>query len=202
MSRSSRRSSPTTWNRHTVLLQELGPLDEAGRELGLRAARHYAASARRASDRSDDRAAATLFQHAADLLPEDHPDRPRALYDVGRASLRGLDPRVAFAALDEAVAAAAASGQRSIEWMARIDRGSLQLMLDPIGFTTDDLRAEVAAARAELEAGGDDEALAIVWMGLVQVEWIPCRFDAAREAAMHAVDHARRSGIGRSSWTR
>ena len=90
-------------------------------------------SARRASDRSDDRAAATLFRHAADLLPEGHPDRPRALYDVGRASLRGLDPPVAFAALDEAVAAAAASGQRSIEWMARIDRGLVQTMIDPFG---------------------------------------------------------------------
>ena len=179
---------------HRLLLEELGPLDEAGRELGLRAARHYAASARRASDRSDDRAAATLFRHAADLLPEGHPDRPRALYDVGRASVRGLDPPVAFAALDEAVAAAAASGQRSIEWMARIDRGLVQMMIDPIGFTNDDLRAEVAAARAELEAGGDDEALAIVWMGLVQVEWMPCRFDAAREAAIHAVEHARRTG--------
>jgi tetratricopeptide (TPR) repeat protein len=176
------------------LLEELGPLDEAGRELGLRAARHYAGSARRASDRSDDRAAATLFRHVADLLPEGHPDRPRALYDVGRASLRGLDPPVAFAALDEAVAAAAASGQRSIEWMARIDRGLVQMMIDPIGFTNDDFRTEVAAARAELETGGDDEALAIVWIGLVQVEWIPCLFDAGREAATHAVDHARRTG--------
>ena len=176
------------------LLSDLGPLHDAGRELALRAAGHYTASARRASDRSDDRAAATLFRHAADLLPEGHPDRPRALYDVGRASVRGLDPRVASAALDEAVAAAAASGQRSIEWMARIDRGLMQTMIDPIGFTTDDLRAEVAAARAELEEDGDDEALAIVWMGLVQVEWNPCRFDAAREAAIHGVDHARRSG--------
>ncbi len=176
------------------LLSELGPLDEAGRELGLRAARHYAASARRASDRSDHRAAATLFRHAADLLPEGDPDRPRALYDVGRASARGLDPRVASAALDEAVAAAAASGQRSIEWMATIDRGLAQMMIDPIGFTSDDLRAEVAAARAALEAGGDDEALSVVWTGLVNVEWMPCRFDSAREAAIHAVDHARRSG--------
>ncbi len=176
------------------LLSELGPLSDAGRELALRAAGHYTASARRASDRSDDRAAATLFRHAADLLPEGHPDRPRALYDVGRASLRGLDPRVASDALDEAVAAAAASGQRSIEWMARIDRGLMQLMIDPIGFTTDDLRVEVAAARAALEEDDDDEALAIVWMGLVQVEWNPCRFDAAREAAIHGVDHARRSG--------
>ncbi len=176
------------------LLSELGPLDEAGRELGLRAAGHYAASGRRASDRSDDRAAATLFRHAADLLPEGHPDKPRALYDAGRASLRGLDPPLAFAALDEAVAAAVTAGQRSIEWMARIDRSLGQMMVDPLGFTSDDLRAELAAARAELESDGDDEALTVLWLGLVQMEWNPCRFDAGREAAIHAVEHARRTG--------
>ena len=176
------------------LLSELGPLGDAGRELGLRAAGHYSASGRRASDRSDDRAAATLFRHAADLLPEGHPDRPRALYDVGRASLRGLDPPVAVAALDEAVAAAAAGGLRSIEWMARIDRGLVRMMTDPLEFTSDDLRLELAAARAELEAGGDAEALTVLWVGLVQVEWNPCRFDAAREAAIDAVKHARRTG--------
>ena len=176
------------------LLSALGPLHDAGRELALRAAGHYTASARRASDRSDDRAAATLFRHAADLLPEGHPDRPRALYDVGRASLRGLDPPVAFAALDEAATAAAASGQRSIEWMARMDRATIQTLIDPIGFTTDDLRAELAAARVELEPGDDEEALTVLWVGLVQVEWMPCRFDAAREAAIRAVEHARRTG--------
>jgi tetratricopeptide (TPR) repeat protein len=175
------------------LLSELGPLDEAGRELGLRAARHYAASARRASDRSDDRAAATLYRHAADLLPEGHPDRPRALYDAGRASLRGLDPPVAFAALDEAVAAAATAGQRSLEWMARIDRSVGLMMVDPLGFTSDDFRAELEAARAELGSDGDDEALAVLWLGFVQVEWNPCRFDAGREAAIKAVEHARRT---------
>ena len=176
------------------LLSELGPLDDAGHELGLRAAEHYAASGRRASDRSDDRAAATLFRHAADLLPEGHPNRPRALYDAGRASLRGLDPPVAFAALDDAVSAAAASGQRSIEWMARIDRGLMQLMVDPIGFTSHDFRVELAAARAELEVGDDDEALTVLWWGLAQVDWNPCRFDAAREAAIRAVEHARGTG--------
>ncbi|MGZ5293826.1 MAG: ATP-binding protein [Actinomycetota bacterium] len=175
------------------LLSELGPLDESGHDLGLRAAARYAASARRASDRSDHRAAATLYRHAADLLPEGDPTRPRTLYELGRASARSLGPLEASAALDAAVAAAAAGGQRSIEWMARIDRGLEQLMIDPIGFTSDDLRAEVAAARAELEAGGDDEALAIVWFALANVEWMPCRFDVAREAAIHAVEHARRT---------
>ncbi|HYY07971.1 MAG TPA: hypothetical protein VFA25_05140, partial [Actinomycetota bacterium] len=176
------------------LLSELGPLDDAGSDLGLRAAAHYMASGRRASDRSDDRAAATLFQHAVDLLPESHPDRARAFYEVGRAAARSLDPRIAFAAFEAAVAAAATSGQRSIEWMARIGRSTMQTLIDPLGKSTDDLRAELTAARAELDGSGDDEALAVVWSGLAQVEWMPCRFDAAREAAMRAVDHARRWG--------
>ena len=33
-----------------------------------------------------------------------------------------------------------------------------------------------------------------MWLGLVQLEWKPCRFDAAREAAIHAVEHARGTG--------
>jgi class 3 adenylate cyclase/tetratricopeptide (TPR) repeat protein len=175
------------------LLSELGPLDDAGRDLALRSAARYASSAKRASDRSDHHAAATLFRRGADLLPEGHPDRPRALYDAGRAATRGLDPGVAFAMLDDAATAAGEAGQRSLEWMARIDRGYTKTLIDPLGFSTDDVRAEVEAAKAELEAG-DDEALAIVWMGLTQIEWMPCRFDAAREAAIHAIEHARRAG--------
>ena len=176
------------------LLGELGPLDDAGRELGLRAAKHYVDSARRASDRSDDRAAATLFRHAADLLPEGHADRARALYEVGRAAARSLDPRIAHVAFDQAAAAAAARGQRPLEWMARIGRSTMATLVDPLGKTTDDLRAELAAARAELDGSEEDEALAVVWSGLAQVEWLPCRFDEARTAAIQAVEHARRSG--------
>ena len=68
------------------------------------------------------------------------------------------------------------------------------MMVDPLGFTSDDLRAELAAARVELETGGDAEALTVLWFGLAQMDWNPCRFDAAREAAIHAVKHARRTG--------
>src|SRR5947209_3492183 len=58
------------------LLEELGPLDDHARGLALQAAARYAACGRRASERGDDSAAATLFRHAGDLLPEGHPDRP------------------------------------------------------------------------------------------------------------------------------
>jgi class 3 adenylate cyclase/tetratricopeptide (TPR) repeat protein len=173
------------------LLSELGPLDDAGQELALRAATHYASSARRASDRSDDHAAAALYRRATGLLPNGHQDRPRLVYNLGKALARGGDPRAASASFDEAVAAAAARGQRSIEWMARIDRAGVGLMIDPLGSSTDNLRAEADAARADLEADGDDEALTTVWLALAGAEWMPCRFDAARKAIVHAVEHAR-----------
>ena len=165
------------------LLAELGPLDEAGRELGLRAAGHYAASARRASDRSDDRAAATLFRHAADLLPEGHPDRPRALYDVGRASVRGLDPRVAFAALDEAVAAAAASGQT-------IDRVDGQ---DRSGPRAADDRPDRLHHRRPPSGGGRGEGGA---RGGRRRRGARDRVDGARAGGMDAVPLRRGEGGG------
>ncbi len=174
------------------LLEELGPLDDAGRDLGLRAARHYAASGHRASDRSDDNAAATLFRHAADLLPEGHADRPRMLYEVGCAL--HFNAPVAFEVLDEAVKAAAAAGQRSLEWMARVDRSAVHQLFDPRGMSTLDIRAELVAALEALEGEGDDEALATIWLGFAEVEWIPSMYDAGRAAADRAVHHARRTG--------
>jgi tetratricopeptide (TPR) repeat protein len=78
--------------------------------------------------------------------------------------------------------------------MARIDRSGVQQLTDPHGMPTERLLAELAEARAVLEAEGNDEALAIMWLDFARAEWNPCRFDAAGEAAAHAVEHARRAG--------
>ena len=176
------------------LHQELGPLSDTAREIGLRAARHYAACGRRAAERGDEAAAATLFRHAADLLPEGHPDRPSMLYEVARAYGHTFEPRLAFGAADEAVQEAAAAGQTPLGWLARLERSFAHQLMDPHGKSTQEIRDELAGAIASLEEAGDEAGLATVWRRRAEIEWMPCRFDAAREAADRAVQHARLSG--------
>jgi class 3 adenylate cyclase/tetratricopeptide (TPR) repeat protein len=176
------------------LHEELGPVNDAAREIGPRAAMHYAACGRRASDRSDENAAAALFRHAADLLPEGHVDRPRMLYEVGHAFGGAFEAPLAFAASNEAVKAAAAAGQTSLEWMARIERSAAHMLMDPHGKPTDEVREELAEALEVFEGLGDERGLATAWSALADIEWMPCRFDTAREEAERAAEHARKAG--------
>ena len=176
------------------LHEELGPLTDPAREVGLRAATHYAASGRRATERGDQSAAATLFRHAADLLPEGYPDRPSILYEVARAYGDTFQPRLAFAAADEAMQAAAAAGQTSVGWLARLERSFALQLMEPHAKPTQEIRDELDGAIAALEETGDDAGLATVWRRRAEIEWMPCRFDTAAEAAERAVEHARRAG--------
>ena len=56
-------------------LSELGPIEERGRELATRAARHLGSSGARALARGDIRPAVSLLERAVSLLPDDHPAR-------------------------------------------------------------------------------------------------------------------------------
>jgi class 3 adenylate cyclase/tetratricopeptide (TPR) repeat protein len=176
------------------LHEELGPLSDAAHELGLRAAARYAACGHRASERGDGSAAAILFRHAADLLPEGHADRPRILYEVSLAYGNMFAAPLAFAAADEAVEAATGAGQTSVGWLARIERSFAQQLMDPHEKPTQEIRDELAGAIAALDAAGDEAGLATAWRRLAEVEWMPCRFDTAWKAADRAVGHARRAG--------
>ena len=150
------------------LRDELGPVDDVVGAIGLRAAAHLQACANRASERGDAAAAAKMFQRAADLLPTGHPDRARMLYEVGDASEHAGDMRLSFSASDEAMRAAAAAGDRSLEWRARIKRGTAAMATDPHGTSTEGLRVEFSEAVREFEALGDDGGLASAWIGLAE----------------------------------
>jgi class 3 adenylate cyclase/tetratricopeptide (TPR) repeat protein len=176
------------------LQEELGPLSDAAREVGLQAASHYAACGRRASERGDESAAAKLFRHAADLLPNGHVERPGILYEGALAYRSGAEAPLAFATADEAVEAATATGQTSIGWLARIQRSFARQLIDPRSMPTQEIRDELTRAVEVLDRLGDEAGLATAWTGLAEIEWMPCRFDTAREAADRAVQHARRAG--------
>jgi tetratricopeptide (TPR) repeat protein len=139
-------------------------------------------------------AAAALYRHAVDLLPDDHPDRPRALYELAHALLLGFEAPAALAAADDAMSAAVAAGDGSLEWMARIDRTEAQLMVDPHARATDEVQEEFSQAIDAFERLGDDRGLAETWLAMTDVEWMSCSFDAAVEWAERAARHARASG--------
>jgi class 3 adenylate cyclase/tetratricopeptide (TPR) repeat protein len=176
------------------LLDELGPLTDASHAIGLRAAERYAACGRRASDRGDESAAAALFHHAAELLPEDDPDRPRMLYEHAHALTGMFEARSAHEAAGRAIDAATAAGDVALAWMARIDRSRAHMLMDPHGLSTEESRAEVMEALDAFEHLGNERGLAIAWWALADLEWMPCHFDRAGVAAERAAEHARRTG--------
>jgi len=176
------------------LRDELGPIDDAAADIGLRAAAHLEASANRASERGDAAAAAKMFQRAADLLPTGHPDRARMLYEVGASAAHVGDMRLSVSASDEAMRAAAAAGDRSVEWRARIQRATGAMATDPHGTSTEETRAEFREAVREFEGLGDDKGLASAWIGLAELEWMTCTYEVAVHDAERAADHARVAG--------
>ena len=173
---------------------ELGPPDAAVVELGTSAASHLLASARRASERGDPGAAANLYRRAADLLPAEHPDRPRALYDAALEMEPVGEMRVALELAEEAIGAAEEADQQALAWRARIARSSFQMLVDPHAISTDQVRDELREAIAQFEEISDDVGLATAWRLLAETRWMSCRFDRAREELGRAVDHARRAG--------
>ncbi len=100
-------------------LSELGPLDEHGRAIGEDGARRLASAGRRAFDRGDVPAAATLLGRAAALLPADHPDRLRLLPEHGEALLMTGRFDEAERALENAIAQSAAGPRRGRPCAAR-----------------------------------------------------------------------------------
>ena len=178
---------------HAYRLQ-LGPADERSAAVGSRAAERLVSAGRRASARGDHQAAANLLRRAVDLVPSGGVQRARLLYEVGESSGWVGDSNAAFAAYDEAVRLAADSGDRSLEWLARIRRSGTQMLTEPHAKPTEEFRAELEEARRAFEELDDDAALATVWTELAGIEWMPCRYDRATLAADRAIVHARRSG--------
>jgi len=173
------------------LLEELGPLTDEGSAIGLQAADRYRACARRASERGDESTAAALYRHVVDLLPDAHPEGPRALFDFAHALLSAYEAPAALAAADEAMSAAATAGDGQLEWMARVDRTQALLMVDPHARATEDVRTEFSQALEAFEQLGDDRGLAETWLAMTEVDWMSCSFDDALGSAERAAQHAR-----------
>jgi class 3 adenylate cyclase/tetratricopeptide (TPR) repeat protein len=173
---------------------ELGPLDSEGRELGRRAGERLVAAGKRAFDRSDMRAAASLLERAISLLEEHPPAHLEPLIDLAVALAwigEGVD-RVGEI-LRAAAEGAAAHGDRRLELKARVHREEWRLYAEPPA-TMEHLVAFAEGAIHDLEALGDDATLGRAWFLLNYAHWRAGESNAAVNALQRALDHARRAG--------
>jgi class 3 adenylate cyclase/tetratricopeptide (TPR) repeat protein len=173
---------------------ELGPLTDSDRIAGGHAGRLLARAARRALDRGDRRAAATLFERAVELLPENTPERVLVLVDLGRILVEaGDDYHGARVALERAAGGAKALHREDLLFRAQLELSVLNQYTDP-RFQPEGHEALARRAIEVLERQGDEEGLARAWYALALSDWARGRWDAMREPLPGAIEHARRAG--------
>ncbi len=121
---------------------ELGPVDDEGRQVAARAARHLGTAGRRANDRADVRAAANLLRRATALLPENSLERlelmPTLVYAVDQTGMM----REAQAISTELYERAAALGEERLAAHGK-------LYATPNPFFDNEARSPEASAAAE-----------------------------------------------------
>jgi class 3 adenylate cyclase len=172
---------------------ELGPLDDAARALAPRAAEHLLAAARRAFDRGDLSAAASLTPRSVALASHGSGTHREALLQRARVLLAVSDSTATREVLKELSAAAELEGDARIFNRARLVGLELEVEHDRTA------SMDVALARAE-EAGselarlGDDEGVA--WALRVAgcfISWLGSSAEGERRWA-RALEHAKRAG--------
>jgi class 3 adenylate cyclase/tetratricopeptide (TPR) repeat protein len=107
-------------------LSELGPLDDHGLELGRRGATKLGPAGRRAFARGDMAAAANLLRRAVNLLPERDPSRVELLPDLAEVMTEIGEFAWGEVFLEEAMEAAQATGDSTLEAHVTLGRLLLQ----------------------------------------------------------------------------
>ncbi len=179
-------------------LQELGPIDAAGRALGERAARHLAAAGRRALARDDLPLAASLLGRALERLDGADPARADLALDWCEALLAAGDVGPAARALDELARFTAAS-PRLRAWHTCF-AGQRAALVEPqaLRATVDAVAAAAADLAAEGDAAGEAKAHAVHANALARLGRIgdsEAALDRALAAARRAGDRRRASAV-------
>ena len=178
------------------LLAELGPADVRQEALAGRAGAHLHGAGRRAFDRGDMPAAVSLLERAGSLMAADDPARADVLIDAGLAA-RDAGWRVrGTVLLEEAVAAAARSGDEVLEARARLIHHERGARMTDVGWR--DVGRTLAERVLEVaDPAEDDLAIGWAWFVLGGWAWNRCRSAEAEPAWRQAVERFRRAGDGR-----
>ncbi len=171
-------------------LAELGPLDEAARRLGSRAAQRLDAAGRRQLARSDLAGAIDLLERAKTLSPRHTPDVSGEL-GIAVALLMCGRPADAAARASATAAAAARSGDAIGEQQADLVNSWIGLKLGTS--TLAEMRRRLEVALPAFETAGTDAALAWGWWGAMLIAHMECRYADAMEAVANVKRYAMRS---------
>jgi class 3 adenylate cyclase/tetratricopeptide (TPR) repeat protein len=183
--------------RAVVLRAELGLPDQVDRGLAVRAGRRLAAAGERSYDRGDVAATVRLLARAAQLLPDDLPERLDVVTDLGHTQYLTGELQDAEATLAAVVEQARALGDRGREMRARIAHLDLASWTDA---TWDPRAAEpdILEAVSVLTDLDDHRGLAEAWWLIGRLRMDVGRSGEAEEALERALDHGRRSGRARA----
>jgi class 3 adenylate cyclase/tetratricopeptide (TPR) repeat protein len=172
---------------------ELGLRDETTRELGTRAANLLAAGGRRALDLGDDRAAATLFDHAAELVPLEDPSALPLYIELGRALAGAGELEEARTVFSDVRAAAGRAGAQALELRAELGLLSLRAQTDS-SLRMNELLAAAERALPVFESEGDERGIARAWFLVHWARFRTGRYAESSEAAENVVRHSVNAG--------
>jgi class 3 adenylate cyclase len=168
-----------------------GELDPEAAELpGLaeRTAEHLAAAGRGALDRGDARAAGTLLERAAAVLPPDDERRLALAPELADAYFETADTRTI-----EILTKARSAGNPVTRARAAVRLSTFGLYgSKELGKKQRDALLE--EARGVFEAEGDDVGLADYWRAEAEERWTACRAEETAEACEQALLHLGRAG--------
>jgi class 3 adenylate cyclase/tetratricopeptide (TPR) repeat protein len=170
--------------------EELGPLDEPARTLADKAGELLGQAGERAFARHDMPAAVNLLARAITLLREDHAIRLQALPQLGSALMKTGDFTRADKVLGEALAGAAAAGDKKLELRTLIEREFFRTFTNPESSTEEIVRIAETAIPL-LEELHDELGLAKAWWLRSEADVIAGRWAARAEALERALHHAK-----------
>jgi class 3 adenylate cyclase/tetratricopeptide (TPR) repeat protein len=172
--------------------QELASLDEETHDLADRAGVLLARAGERAFARHDMPAAVNLLARATTLLDEQNPVRLQALPQLGSALMKTGDFSRADGVLGEALAGAAAAGDKKLELRTLIEREFFRTFTNPESSTEEIIRVAETTIPL-LEELQDELGLAKAWWLRSEADAIAGRWAARTEALERALVHAQRA---------
>jgi class 3 adenylate cyclase/tetratricopeptide (TPR) repeat protein len=172
--------------------QELAAVDDDVRTLSDRAGILLARAGERAFARHDMPAAVSLLARATTLLSEEHATRLQALPQLGSALMKTGDFSRADGVLSEALAGAAAAGDKRLELRTLIEREFFRTFTNPES-STEELVRIAETTIPLLEELEDELGLAKAWWLRSEADAIAGRWAARTEALERALVHAKRA---------